>query len=460
MPTLPKNTPSVKEMGSVNILNAINNDLGGDYASRVPLAISGDIKSLNAIGNVLMNFEPLRNAFLNALVNRIGCVVITSKMYENPWANFKKGILEYGETIEEIFVQLAKPYQFNPEDAENTLFKRYIPDVKSAFHTMNYQKFYPTTVSNYQLRQAFLSFEGITDLISRIIEQVYTAANYDEFLVMKYMIARQALNGNIHSVNIPAVNKENASEVTTAMVEKAKDLAFFSDKYNYAGVKTVTNPTELYTILTNKISSIFDVQVLALAFHMEKAELLGRQVGVDSFGELDNERLTKLFKDDPYTTFTPFNEQELAELSTIMGLMVDVKWFMVYDNFIDMTEVYNGKGLYWTYFYHVWKTFSISPFANAVLFTTEQPVVTSVTVSPETAKAGKGTQLQLTATVITTGFADKGVHWEISGSETHSTVSQNGLVIIGTDETESSITVTATSLFDESKKATCTITIA
>ena len=156
MPTLPKNTPSVKEMGSVNILNAINNDLGGDYASRVPLAISGDIKSLNAIGDVLMNFEPLRNAFLNALVNRIGRVVITSNMYENPWANFKKGILEYGETIEEIFVQLAKPYQFNPEDAENTLFKRYIPDVKSAFHTMNYQKFYPTTVSNDQLRQAVL----------------------------------------------------------------------------------------------------------------------------------------------------------------------------------------------------------------------------------------------------------------------------------------------------------------
>ena len=193
---------------------------------------------------------------------------------------------------------------------------------------------------------------------------------------------------------------------------------------------------------------------------MEKAELLGRQVGVDSFGELDNERLTELFEDDPYTTFTPFNEQELSELSTIMGLMVDVNWFMVYDNFIDMTEVYNGKGLYWTYFYHAWKTFSISPFANAVLFTTEQPAVTSVTVTPETATTGKGPQLQLTATVITTGFADKGVHWEISGSETHSTVSQNGLVIIGGDETETTLTVTATSLFDESKKATCAITIA
>lgn len=53
---------------------------------------------------------------------------------------------------------------------------------------MNYQKFYPTTVSNDQLRQAFLSWQGITDLIGRIIEQLYTGANYDEFLVMKYSL--------------------------------------------------------------------------------------------------------------------------------------------------------------------------------------------------------------------------------------------------------------------------------
>ena len=39
-------------------------------------------------------------------------------------------------------------------------------DVRAAFHTMNYQKFYKATISNDQLRQAFLSWQGITDLIT------------------------------------------------------------------------------------------------------------------------------------------------------------------------------------------------------------------------------------------------------------------------------------------------------
>ena len=60
------------------------------------------------------------------------------------------------ETIEEIFVNIAKPFQFDPEVAENTVFKREIPDVRSAFHIMNYQKYYKATIQNDQLRQAFL----------------------------------------------------------------------------------------------------------------------------------------------------------------------------------------------------------------------------------------------------------------------------------------------------------------
>mgnify|MGYP000075391992 FL=1 len=73
------------------------------------------------------------------------------------------------------------------------MFKREIPDVRAAFHILNYQKFYKATISNDQLRQAFLSWQGITDLIAKIVDSMYTGANYDEFLTMKYMLARNIL---------------------------------------------------------------------------------------------------------------------------------------------------------------------------------------------------------------------------------------------------------------------------
>ena len=136
---------------SVDILNAIRNNASVNYQNYVPVATS-DAESIKKIGTIIMDFPALQNEFLSALVNRIGRVILTSKLYENPWAMFKKGMLDFGETVEEIFVDLAKPFQYDPAVAENEVFKREIPNVRSAFHVMNYQKFYKATVQQEQLR--------------------------------------------------------------------------------------------------------------------------------------------------------------------------------------------------------------------------------------------------------------------------------------------------------------------
>lgn len=474
MATKPVKTVSLDKMKSIDIINAVNNDLGGTYSDQVPMVMKmGDvtesgftvtgqeaIMSLRAVGSAIMSSQILQNAFLSQLVNRIGKVVITSRLYENPWTGFKKGFLEYGETIEEIFVNIAKPFQFNPDKAENEVFKRRIPDVRSAFHSMNYQKFYPTTVSENELRQAFLSWDGVTDLIGRVIEQVYTGANYDEFLVMKYLIAQVALRGGIYPVNIPVATNNNAREITRTMVKYAKDISYMSNTFNEANVTTYTDPKFLYMILTTDISSLFDVEVLALSFNMNKAELIGRQVGVDGFGTFDNARLIEIFEDDPFTQFEPFTTQELLLLSSIQGLMVDEKWFMIYDNLYNMTEIYNPQGLYWNHFYHVWKTLSISPFSNAIMFTTSTDSVTSISVSPKTASVEKGSTLQLTENVVATGFANKDVTWEITTVGSTSTISSTGLLTVNMDDESATLTIKVTSVFNESKTDSATITIA
>lgn len=472
MPTRPIKPNGLDQMNAVDIVNtALDN--AGEFSQIVPRAVKpGDVlpngkiasrqdsvMSLRAIGEVMMQYTPLQNAFLSNIVNRIAQVIITSRLYENPWNMFKKGLMEFGETVEEIFVEIAKPFQFDPETAEEKVFKRVIPDVRAAFHAMNYQKFYKVTVSNDQLRQAFLSWQGITDLISKIINTLYTGANYDEFLVMKYMIARMALNGNIYPVTIPEVTAENARSVTTQMVGYGSNFQFMSDKYNAAGVRTYTDPSYLYTILTTDISALFDVEVLALSFNMPKAELLGRQILVDGFGQIDTVRLGEIFADDPYTLYTPFTSDEITQLASIKALMVDESWFMIFDNLVNMTEIYNAEGLYWNYFYHVWKTFSTSPFANAVMFTTTENAATTVTVTPATPTLGKGTKTQMYASVSGTGFASQRVHWEVSGTETDTTITPDGQLIIGKNETASSIIVKATSLQTPDVSGTTVVTI-
>lgn len=441
---------------SVDILNTIRNSATPYYKHMIPQA-KANTGSIRQIGNIMMNYEPLQNEFLSALYNRIGRVIITSKMYYNPWAPFKKGLMELGETVEEIFVNIAKAHSFNPETAETNFMKREIPDVRAAFHTMNYQKFYKATISNDQLRQAFLSWQGITDLIAKIVDAMYTAHNYDEFQVMKYMLARNILNGYLYPVTVAQVDKENAPDIVTEIKAVSNELVYESTEYNLNGVYTFTEKNDQFIITNARFDAVMDVNVLASAFNMDKVEFMGHRVQIDGFDRIDENRMNELFADDPNAGYVPLTSEEKAALKAVPAVLVDRDYFMIFDNLYKFTEDYNGEGLYWQYWYHAWKTFSTSPFANAVIFVPGTPGVTSVTVSPATATVNKGAMLQLNAAVVTEGFAPKSVVWSIDSEL--STISQNGLLSVSPDETAGSITVTATSTFDNTKKGTATITV-
>ena len=453
MPSIPKTKTLTNS--TEQILNAIRNSASINYQNYVPIATK-DAESIKEIGAVIMDYPNLQNEFLSALVNRIARVIVTSKMYDNPLAMFKKGFVEFGESIEEIFVNIAKPFEYNPQTAESEVFKREIPDVRSAFHVMNYQHFYKVTIQENDLKQAFLSYEGVTDLIAKIVDSVYTAAAYDEFLVTKYMLAKHIINGMSYPYTVPIVSSENMKKITSKIKGISNNLEFMSDKYNIARVRTLSKKNEQYLIINSHFDAEMDVEVLASAFNMSKAEFMGHRVLIDGFGELDIARLNLLFANDP--TYTEISEDVLNALNEIPCVLVDKDFFMIFDNMEQFTEQYNGQGLYWNYFYHNWKTFSISPFANNIMFIPSKPTVTAVTVTPSTATVSQGQSIQLTVKVDTTNFASQAVNWSVDTENV--TVSKSGFVTVGDSVSKGTqITVTATSVYDNTKTGKATITV-
>nr|DAT06444.1 MAG TPA: Head protein [Caudoviricetes sp.] len=450
--------PKVKTLtnSSVDILNAIRNNASTNYRDYVPQA-TADSDSIREIGAVIMDYPALQNEFLSALVNRIGRVILTSKSYDNPWAMFKKGMLEFGESIEEVFVNIAKPFQFDPQVAESNVFKREIPDVRSAFHIMNYQKFYKATISNDQLRQAFLSIDGITDLIAKIVDAMYTGANYDEFQTMKYMLAKHILNGLMNPVTIPTINAANMNSIVSTIKGVSNKFTFLNSKNNLAGVMNHTPKQEQYLLVNSQFDATMNVEVLASAFNMDKAEFDGHHVLVDSFGDLDIERLNILFADDP--TYKMIEKKDLEKLDAIPCVMVDSDWFMIFDNYQNFTEQYNGEGLYWNYWYHVWKTFSVSPFSNNAVFVVGEPAVKEVAVTPSSATVNVGGQLQLNVTVDTDNYAPQSVIWSIEGEGVKASISSTGMLKVNSDAEREAIKVKATSTFDSTQYGEATITV-
>ena len=450
MPTRP--TVVTLDTNVKNILNALRNNASNNYKDYVPPIT--DVSELKQIGKIIMDVPALQNEFLSALINRIALVTVTSKMFDNPWAMFKRGFLEYGETIEEIFVDLVRVFEFDAQTAETELFKRVAPDVRAAFHVMNYKKFYKVTIERQKLARAFLSANGMNELITYIMNAIYVSASYDEFLTMKYLLARNILNCRMYPVEIPAVAEANMKSIVTTIKGTSNLIEFPSRKYNPAGVFQHTDKADQYILIDTQFDAAMDVNVLASAFNMDKADFMGRRVPIDGFGNLDNDRLAELFADDPY--YVEITADEREALNEIPLALVDNNFFMIYDNLNEFREVENGQGLYWNYFFHQWKTFSTSPFSNALLYVPETPSVTSVEVTPASATVAAGSSLALTTTVVTAGFAPQTVTYESDNAKV--TVTEGGVVQIDSDATGAA-TITVTSTFDATKSDTVALTI-
>lgn len=422
----------------VKLLNTIRANSSAVYQDRIPEATA---ENIHDVGDAILNFEAQANEFVNALINRIGLVILNNRMASNPLAALKKGRLAVGETIEEVYIDVIKAQTYDPRAAQDTLFKRHLPNVLSVFHSVNSELNYPLTISNEQLRKAFLSYDSLDRFIAGLVDSMYKSATLDEFILMKQLISEYGEGGRFIVEPITAVTDAATAREAMIKIKAVSDgMTIFNNAMNYAGVWTSTPKEDQYLITTPDFNARMDVDVLAAAFHMDKAEFAGHVIVVDNIGDLAD--------------------------NGIEAILVDKNWYQVYDYLRTFKTAYNGEGLYWNYFYHVWTVYSLSPFSNAVAFGSTTATVTNLTVTPATATVKAGGSVQLETAVTGAGNPTSKCTFAISGAnDPETTVSSMGRVILGSLEkgsegtSKNQITVTATSVQDTSKTATCTITV-
>ena len=355
---------STLNASTIDILNVIRQNASYDYQQNVPEVVT--VNDIPKVGEVIYGSPSFANQFINALVNRIAVVRVQSATFFNPYSILKKGYIEYGETIEDIFVSIAKAVDFNVEKAAKREYQRSIPDVRSAFHAMNWRVFYPVSIQDEDLRQAFLSADGVQNLIAKIVDTVYTAADYDEFLLFKYLLIKAISHGKMYPTSIGT--GANLNEAAVQFRGTSNLLPFISSDYNEAGVKTSTPKERQVIFMDAMFNAQFDVNVLASAFNMDKADFMGRLFIIDNWTDFDNERFDVIRANSD--GIEEVTAEELALMANVKAIILDENWFQVYDNNNKFAEKYTSSGLYWNYFYHTWKTVSNSPFANAVVFVT------------------------------------------------------------------------------------------
>lgn len=465
MPTKPQNVTMNADAKNADYLNAIRTSASTYYQENVPIA-TYDAASVRDVGRIVLNSTTLTNEFYSALVNQFAFIFGSSKMFYNKWVDFKKGLIGLGELVEEFFVQIALPNNYNPDIAASEIFKRVIADVQTAIYRINVKTFYKTTINRPLLEMAFTTEGGMADLIGKVFTSMAAACEVDQMNAIKYLLARKILDGKIKTEPIAEVSgastEANAKAAARQMKADFENFFFPRTDYNEAGVMNwVNDKNDVSFMLTTSFGAAYDIEVLAAAFNLDYANFMGRVKRIDSLTNIDFTRLNAFF--DLPEPIAEFEEDEIAILDKVAAITFDNGLIQWYDRLYEWHEEPNGQSMEWQNWLHYWALLASSPFANAVAYVQSSDntlgTVTSVTsvYSGKTITLPVGSSFPLTWEVEGTGIYSKAVEFTSSGIVDGSfSVSPDGVLTV--NKAKTATTVNIVSAQDNSKKATVTIT--
>lgn len=387
------------------VFNVIRENASKVFMETVPSATEDNIQTLS---NILFNdaYQPMLNEFVTNLINRIGLTIIRNKTFSNPLSILRKGSVPLGTDIQDLY---ENPAEAEAYELSNTAMAKLLtitdPDTHVAYYRRNRKDMYTKTISRENLQGAFVSWEKFESYISAITTSLYSGNYIDEFELTKSLVDGAYDNDKVIVETISAVTDETSAK---AFIKKCRSLfnkmKLPSTQYNayskFSGakgtIKTWTEEDRFVLIVTSDVMAEVDVDVLARAFNIENTKFLGRVIEVDSF---ENEE--------------------------IQAILCDESWFQIYENLMRFDEFYNARTMTWNEYLHVWQTYAICPFANAVVFATAQPKpATAISVSDVSVAQDATANVTVTLTP-----SDATTELEfISGNETVFTVSSTGVV--------------------------------
>lgn len=414
-----------------------------ELRDEIDLPVQG--KSTQEIGKIIVDNSRYRNMFINT-VNLIGLTIIKENRWENPWDVFtNKGRLRWGQQIREIILDLPAVHDFNENYEDKTKFlETEVPDVMQYLHQINFQKWYKQTINENELRMAFMDEEGdgLYDFIEKVVANLYEGYKYDKYLMDKYQLCRRIVDGTITAKKIDDYANKTPREVLSVMKGISNLMSFKSPNYNPAGIRRATPLSQQYLLIDALREGINSTEIYATSYFLNEAQTKTNMAMIDTFSETDDARLTELLGDG----FTPFTDAEKTELAKVVGVAFAEDLFMDYYYALDDTpegkterEFTNITTLDKNIVLHAWGVISTSPFANACVFVTDDISVTSVSISPSSATVSKGQSVDFDATVVTTGFANKSVKFDIDdvAKESGAIINQSGKLQVPSDYEDS-----------------------
>ncbi len=374
------------------VLNAIRATSSSAYQNTVPLATATNITD---VGSAVLNAPTaIRNEFMSNLYNKVGMTLIDSPVIENEFSFLKKGTLEHGQMIEDIYVGIAQgePYITGMKDGDQ------VPDPFSIRKLPHYSAFYSTILSRQyhvtrhisDLKKAFHTGGGVEQFVGAMMNALISGENYDDMRATIALIARQveeglkesakaegkfkgvvhlltdfnAINGTTLTADDCMYNQDFLRYFTNQLKKYSKRMRHLREDLNIAGVPQTLPQSKQRIIMLEDITVDFETELLAWAYNNGNLKI----DGIDEINAwysigADHASPPTVSPEDIKVKGT-FGESD----SICVAAIYDLDMVKIYNKERIASDQANAKGNYWNNFMSLEDIYACSPYKNFVAF--------------------------------------------------------------------------------------------
>ena len=368
--------PSAGLQTALNAMREMSVDNGSIYHQYV--GVVTDSTTIGEFGAPILDSQNLNvlNDFVG-LLKKVVYTAVYNKTFNNPLALLEGERMPLGNFIEDVYVNPAHARGFNVNDFAG-LLQKYEAEVAVQYLAVNSDLQYPVTLTREKIRNAFTSWDNLESLISGYINSLYNGAYLTRYNQTKGLVTAAFTGNNVQYQIVDDITDEQSAKALIRQLRAAfSKMQIPSTRFNAwnkvkggrLALKTWSDPQDIVVMISADVEALVDVEVLAAAFNMSKADFLGRVIVVDDFSQ---------YNDDGTVA---------VDGSNIKAMIADRAWFKIKTQDFAMDEFYNANNRCWNYYLNDVRMVNYSLFANALVFATSAPTVDATAIEAESATA-------------------------------------------------------------------------
>lgn len=355
--------PSEGLQTALNKMREMSVDNNSIYHQYVPVVTEST--TIGEFGSPILDTQNLDvlNDFVG-LLKKVVYTAVYNKTFNNPLAQLEGDRIPLGQFVEDVMINPAKARGFNVNDFAGIL-QKYEAEVATQYLSVNSDLQYCVTLTRDKIRNAFTSWDNLESLISGYINSLYNGAYVTRYNQAKGLPLAAFEAGAVkYEVITNPTDEQTAKNLVRKMRADYSKFQIPSTKFNAwqdvkgegaFALKTWSDPQDIIVMISADVEALLDVEVLASAFNMSKADFLGRVIVVDDFSQ---------YADDGSVA---------VDGSMIKAMICDRSWFKIKTQDFAMDSWFNANNRTWQYYLNDVRMVNYSLFANAKVYTTAEP---------------------------------------------------------------------------------------